>query len=255
MDDEYYDTLDYWGDTSSFNLIISDEWSSGFWANIFGPDSNISLSLYFNCVNDTVPVTVVIDDTVPPPGAVNSVHKYWYIDVDSNAFRKGEAWFYYNDSDFDPDTLPEENWSAYKFVNNQWVEMTSIHSVGTNAVIAYNIHDFSLWTVGRDVMVSSAEKEKMLIKDVFLRVKSPIISGSGAVIEFKIPEESMVSLEIIDNSGRLLRRLVHRRLNAGKHSYTWDMRDKNGKMLNPGVYFVALSTDLGQITKKVIVIK
>ena len=130
-----------------------------------------------------------------------------------------------------------------------------MHFPETNTVLAYNIHDFSLWTVGRDVMVSSEEREWFAIKEVSLRINSPITSGSRAVIEFEIPKESMVSLEIIDNSGRLLRRLVHRRLKAGAHSYTWNMRDKNGKMMNPGVYFVVLRTEQGQVTQKMVVVK
>jgi hypothetical protein len=66
-------------------------------------------------------------------------------------------------------------------------------------------------------------------------------SGSGRV-EFELAEPSRVELAVYDVTGKRVAMLVDRRLEAGRHSRTWDGRDSRGHVAGAGVYFVRLDT-------------
>lgn len=55
-------------------------------------------------------------------------------------------------------------------------------------------------------------------------------------VDFALPADAPVRVEIIDASGRRLREEFLGRLDAGEHSWTWDGRDGHGHSLAAGVY-------------------
>jgi hypothetical protein len=50
----------------------------------------------------------------------------------------------------------------------------------------------------------------------------------------------MVSIHIYDIMGRKLRELVHRKLNPGNYSVTWDGKMENGRIVASGTYYCVL---------------
>ncbi|MBK8982755.1 MAG: choice-of-anchor B family protein [Ignavibacteria bacterium] len=69
-------------------------------------------------------------------------------------------------------------------------------------------------------------------------------------IEFDIPENSSVSLNIYDISGKLVSQLLNDKLSPGKYKYTL-----NGNNLNSGVYFIKFSSGQFTSVKKIVLIK
>jgi hypothetical protein len=63
----------------------------------------------------------------------------------------------------------------------------------------------------------------------------------AAVIRYASPSESLVSLEIYDLSGRLVRSLLDDEVPPGYHSVIWDGRDDAGAEVGSGVYFARLA--------------
>lgn len=59
-------------------------------------------------------------------------------------------------------------------------------------------------------------------------------------IEFDLPQEMSVRLEVFDLSGRRLRTLCLGTLPGGHHSAEWDRRDSAGNQAHPGVYLYRL---------------
>ena len=59
-------------------------------------------------------------------------------------------------------------------------------------------------------------------------------------IPFKVPEESLVRLEVYEISGRRIRTLVNARMGAGEHRIVWDGRDDEGREVSSGVYVVRM---------------
>ena len=62
-----------------------------------------------------------------------------------------------------------------------------------------------------------------------------------AIISYHLDKESTVSLFIFSITGHLVLPLVNKDVQGvGEHSYTWEGRDANGKMVSTGIYFYEL---------------
>jgi len=57
------------------------------------------------------------------------------------------------------------------------------------------------------------------------------------VIQYAIPEKSLVRIEIYDISGRTIKSLVEEQTPAGVHQLKWDGRNDFGNQVSSGVYF------------------
>ena len=75
------------------------------------------------------------------------------------------------------------------------------------------------------------------------------------MIKFGLPRAGQVSLAIYDLVGRRVRGLEDRKLEAGRHEATWDLRDDRGMQVPAGTYFVKLRTGESALTGTVIRIK
>ena len=69
-------------------------------------------------------------------------------------------------------------------------------------------------------------------------------------IRFQLPANDVVSLQVFDVSGRVVRTLVNGELTSGQHVARWDGRDDAGQMLSSGVYFYQMQTSQVVRTKK-----
>jgi hypothetical protein len=76
-----------------------------------------------------------------------------------------------------------------------------------------------------------------------LAAPRPNPSGDGSVIDYALPREGWVRLEIIDVSGRRVRVLAVGFERAGTHRVHWDGRDEGGMRAASGVYSVRLEHD------------
>lgn len=74
-------------------------------------------------------------------------------------------------------------------------------------------------------------------------------------ITFDLPTNDKVSLQIFDLKGRQIVTLVNKNLNAGVHHYTWDGRDRNGKLVSSGIYICVVKTPTFQASQKMAFVK
>lgn len=73
---------------------------------------------------------------------------------------------------------------------------------------------------------------------------SPNPFGRMTGIAYELPQSSMVMLQVLDITGRTVRRLVEGEIqNAGPHRVQWDGRDDGGMRLASGVYLLRLEAD------------
>ncbi len=78
----------------------------------------------------------------------------------------------------------------------------------------------------------------------------------STTIQFSIPTNSIVSVDIFDVSGALIRTLAaNEELQAGQHSFTWNGLDESGSQVVSGVYFYRVSSGAFQITKQMTLVK
>ena len=99
---------------------------------------------------------------------------------------------------------------------------------------------------------AGAQAEQVLA----LRFTSSVPCGNdGLAGEFTLATPGKVSLLVYDVRGRQVRRVVKTYLEAGTHSFRWDLRDESGRRIGPGVYFARLVTEETHTVRKVLVEK
>ncbi len=76
-----------------------------------------------------------------------------------------------------------------------------------------------------------------------------------ARIDFTLPRQGYVSLNVYDIQGRLVRTLAAGARSSGKYQAVWDLKDASGAGVASGVYFYRLSSDGYQETRKLSVIR
>lgn len=78
----------------------------------------------------------------------------------------------------------------------------------------------------------------------------------STAIDFYLPEENPVTLEIYDASGRLISRLLDRVTTPrGMHSVRWQGLDDEARAASSGVYFYRLRTEGKTISKKMVLLR
>jgi hypothetical protein len=76
-----------------------------------------------------------------------------------------------------------------------------------------------------------------------LAVLRPNPFNPSATIDYSIPHDGMVNLQIYDTSGRAVRTLINRFLDAGTGSVAWNGQDAAGHTLPAGTYLYTLELD------------
>jgi len=69
---------------------------------------------------------------------------------------------------------------------------------------------------------------------------SPSPSRGQTLLRMELPATGPMRLEILDVTGRSVRRIHEGVAAAGRHDYTWDGRNSDGAAVRAGVYFVRL---------------
>ena len=89
------------------------------------------------------------------------------------------------------------------------------------------------------------------------RFSSPWPSPARERTTFRLalPEADVVRIEILDITGRAVRTLSGERLPAGESTLTWDLRDRFGARIAPGVYLARASFLGRRWVRRVVVVQ
>jgi hypothetical protein len=74
-------------------------------------------------------------------------------------------------------------------------------------------------------------------------------------IRFELPREQLVQLRIYNLEGKLVCTLLSGRQPAGRHSVVWSGENDQGARVASGLYFYRLSTEGGELTRKMLLLK
>jgi flagellar hook capping protein FlgD len=135
-------------------------------------------------------------------------------------------------------------------LNNQYLFCV----VGIDEVGAYSprfsIGGNMLWMQANDqVSVDAA----VALSAPRLEPPRPNPAGAIAAIDYLLPREGPIDLEVFDAGGRRLRTLATGTTGAGAHRGAWDLRDDRGRRVTPGLYLVRLRTQGATLTRKLVV--
>ena len=74
-------------------------------------------------------------------------------------------------------------------------------------------------------------------------------------INFSVPSDEYVKLDIYDILGRHVRTLVSSRYTFGNYNVIWDSRDESGNMVSAGVYFYRINAGSFNTTRRMLLLK
>lgn len=78
---------------------------------------------------------------------------------------------------------------------------------------------------------------------------------TAGVINFTLPSPGTAVVDILDVSGRRIRRMLHSPRDAGSHVVAWDGRDSSGQLTPAGIYLVRVSAHGRSSSRKVMLVR
>lgn len=93
------------------------------------------------------------------------------------------------------------------------------------------------------------------IKKYTLRQNYPNPFNPETIIQYSIPKDGFVTIDIYDIRGQLLRNLVSQQKLAGVHSINWDGKDNNGIKVSSGLYLYRFKFGNLSTSKKMLLMK
>jgi len=90
----------------------------------------------------------------------------------------------------------------------------------------------------------------------FVGLPSPNPAGERMQVRLGLARaEEGVSLRVLDVSGRVVRTVFDGALPAGERSFTWDLRDRSGSRVGPGLYFLDVRAGALHATRRLTVVR
>ncbi len=226
-------------------------------------------------------------ETVPiPAGSAGKQYvlsawlKTTQIEADSvfNAsYTLGFTWTWHTQMFADAGGWNEHSSGEYRFVLNKasqdWTQYQLIITVPDDAVEAVSVRPraFPLWTGvayyddfalnALEEVVTSVDRDGPgrvdggLPSKYKLSQNYPNPFNPSTIIEYDLPIESAVRLEIYDILGQRVTMLVDEVQQAGSWKIRWDGRDESGVKVGSGLYLYRLSTSDVVLTKKMLLLK
>jgi len=77
----------------------------------------------------------------------------------------------------------------------------------------------------------------------------------GATIKLSIPNDTRAKVNIIDATGRIIKTLHNGELNKGVHFMKWNGDTETGTKAPSGVYFVIVTSDMGKLSEKTVLVR
>jgi len=103
--------------------------------------------------------------------------------------------------------------------------------------------------------VSSIRSNEPMPANFVLHQNYPNPFNPSTTITFSLPEISKVSLDIFNIRGQKIRNLLCGKYNSGNYSKMWDGKNDMGKQVPSGVYIYRLTTDQGNFTRDMLLMK
>ncbi len=105
--------------------------------------------------------------------------------------------------------------------------------------------------------ITRVEQNKSLIpKDFLISQNYPNPFNSETLIQYSLPEQGQVSLEIYNLLGQKIKKLVDKSQTPGSYSIKWDGSDDTGEMVGSGIYLYLINLNNQNLpARKMIILK
>ena len=125
----------------------------------------------------------------------------------------------------------------------------------TEQARVHRIDDLEKLLLGRNA-ASGSQSGKNLLPSVY-RLRSPYPNPFNSVVRFQyeLPKAGRTRYVVYDALGREVFRKEMGMIQAGKYIASWEGRNKSGRVVGSGVYFLRFTSDNFQAVKKVVLVK
>lgn len=103
--------------------------------------------------------------------------------------------------------------------------------------------------------LTSISQNTLQIKEFKLYQNYPNPFNPETVLRYDLPQREVVVLEIYDISGRKIRTLVNKSMEAGSHQVVWNSSDEFGNQVSTGMYFYRIKAGSFQDIKKMVLLR
>lgn len=103
--------------------------------------------------------------------------------------------------------------------------------------------------------VNETGDENIVIKSFQLFQNYPNPFNPTTQIEYQIPSEGYVTIQIFNINGELVRTLMNMNQPAGKYTVLWDGRGDNSKPAASGIYIYRITNGNSVLSKKMLLLK
>lgn len=246
-----------WGDTTGLGY-------GGFWRLPVDYMVDLSAALDPDFVGNEVPVSRYIADwagafeefaEVPDVFATfakNTEDNVVEIAVPREGLNMGtdvRPWLY---------VVGDENWDNEEYVPNTIVEGWG-GADGEYYAINYNfISGPSVHRLGDKATVTSVDEKynKQVVDGFGLVSNYPNPFNPSTTIEFNMPEQSRVKVEVFDILGNKVSTLIdNQEFSAGQKRVVWNGKNDNGSQMVSGVYIYRITSGKFNISKKMMLLK
>lgn len=138
-----------------------------------------------------------------------------------------------------------------ELLKNLPVELAFAEEIRLNDLSGNDIENGSLLTKLENGISDNSE----VIRDYALYPAYPNPFNPSTTIAFDLPETQHVKLEIFDISGRKVRTLVNKTVNAGRHQVNWDGHNETGMLVASGTYLYHIKAGEFTQVRKMMLLK
>jgi len=217
------------------------------------------VTLTFEMVTSEGNTSVTSSETGPPlPGSYAVGDSTSYLSLSTTAGYAGEIeiCIEYDESQI---TVREDSVVVLHYdetlIPPAWVDITTSVDTVLNVACGVTTTGLSPFVAGYIKSATGVGNESAPTQFA-LHQNVPNPFNPTTVIRYDVPAGGgMVSLNVYDVAGRLVRTLIDGRQAAGVREVTWDGRDQSGRTVSSGVYFYRLVAGEYVQTRKMVLIK
>lgn len=137
----------------------------------------------------------------------------------------------------------------------EWVVIGGSLDTAKNEITA-PISDVGIYAAfTTNIATDIGESGSTLPNKVELYANYPNPFNAATRIQFSLPQQANVRIDVINLLGQLVTRLADRKYPAGAHSVEWNGTDSRGQTVASGVYFYRLTTGTDVLVKKMLLLK
>lgn len=122
-----------------------------------------------------------------------------------------------------------------------------------------NTNQYYFWKnyipIGESKSLAGIDKSKVSPKVLSIVQLNPTIADRRVIIKYGIPEKKKVKLCVYNSLGVLVKTLYQGNLKPAYYDITWNLKDKRGKPLSSGVYWIVLSQGGERDIKKLLILR